>query len=133
MPALGPLIVAAAALLTVAALYWLQTVLLPLALAALLAFVLSPAVGLLRRWGLGRVSSALLVVLLLCAVLGAAGWVVAGQVTTLLNDLPGYKDAIKAKVTALREAGTGSSLDRARVALDEVLRALQPERREGPT
>jgi predicted PurR-regulated permease PerM len=133
VPALRPLIVAAAALLTVAALYWLQAIVLPLALAALLAFVLSPAVGLLRRSGLGRVSSALLVVILLCAVLGAAGWVVAGQVTTLLNDLPGYKDAIKAKVTALREAGTGSSLDRARVALDEVLRALQPESREGPS
>jgi predicted PurR-regulated permease PerM len=132
VPALRPLIVAAAALLTVGALYWLQAILLPLALAALLAFVLSPAVGLLRRWGLGRVSSALLVVLLLCAILGGAGWVVAGQVATLLNDLPGYKDAIKAKVTALREAGTGSALDRARAALNDLLRVLQPEGREGP-
>lgn len=53
--------------MAVAALYWLPAILLPLALAALLAFLLSPAVGVLRRWGLGRVVSALLVVLLLCA------------------------------------------------------------------
>jgi predicted PurR-regulated permease PerM len=37
----------------VAALYWLQAVLIPLALAVLLAFLLSPVVSTLQRRGLG--------------------------------------------------------------------------------
>ena len=43
--------------LVVAALYWLQAVLIPLALAVLLTFLLSPVVGTLERRGLGRVPS----------------------------------------------------------------------------
>ena len=43
--------------LVVAGLYWLQAVLIPLALAVLLTFLLSPVVGTLERRGLGRVPS----------------------------------------------------------------------------
>ena len=38
------------AALVVAGLYWLQPVLIPLALAVLLTFLLSPLVGLFQRW-----------------------------------------------------------------------------------
>ena len=41
--------------LVVAGLYWLQAVLIPLALAVLLTFLLSPVVTTLHRRGLGRV------------------------------------------------------------------------------
>ncbi|HXG16332.1 MAG TPA: AI-2E family transporter [Calidithermus sp.] len=122
----------AALLGAVAALAWLRAVLLPIALAALLAFVLTPAVSALRRAGFGRVTAVLLVALLLAATLGAASWVVARQVTTLLGDLPQYKDAIKTRLAALREAGTGTALDRARAALDDVLGALEPDRPGAP-
>ena len=43
--------------LVVVGLYWLQAVLIPLALAVLLTFLLSPVVGTLQRRGRGRVRS----------------------------------------------------------------------------
>ena len=48
--------------LVVAGLYWLQAVLIPLALAVLLTFLLSPVVSTLQRRGLGRVPSVLVTV-----------------------------------------------------------------------
>ena len=45
--------------LVVAGLYWLQAVLIPVALAVLLTFLLSPVVGTLQRRGLGRVPAVL--------------------------------------------------------------------------
>src|SRR5881397_3695296 len=75
-----PLLVLVGTALVVGALYFARAILLPVALAIVLAFVLSPVVGILRRWGLGRVPATLLVVLLLVSALGAAAWVVVNQV-----------------------------------------------------
>jgi len=47
-----------------AALYFARVVFVPLALAVLLAFLLGPLVTRLRHWGLGRVPSALIIVVL---------------------------------------------------------------------
>src|SRR5438105_1851988 len=82
----------------VAGLYWGQRVLIPLALAVLLTFVLAPPVSLLERRGLGRVPAVLVVVGLAAALLGLVGWLVAAQLTALVNDLPGYKEAVRARV-----------------------------------
>ena len=118
--------------LVVAALYFARAILLPVALATVLAFVLSPIVGLLRRWGLGRVPAALLVVLLLFSVLGATTWILASQVMTVLSDVPGYADTIKTKVAALRRMGKGTTLDRARGALNEVVNEMEKDAQPPP-
>ena len=76
------------AALVVAALYWGQKILVPFVLAVLLAFVLAPLVSQLERRGLRRVPAVLLVVCLAFALLGAAGWAVVTQATSLVNDLP---------------------------------------------
>src|SRR4030095_14341828 len=60
--------------LVVAALYWLQAVLIPMALAVLLTFLLSPVVGILQRRRLGRVPAVLVTVLLAFSILGGIGW-----------------------------------------------------------
>ncbi len=108
----------------VAALGWARAVLIPIALAMLLAFLLNPVVGALRRWGVPRVPATLLVVVLISVILGVGGWALSGQVTALGGDLPGYTDAIKGKIAELRRTGRGSVLDRARRAGDEVVGEL---------
>src|SRR5262245_20257234 len=50
----------AVCVLVVAVLYWAQAILVPIALATLLAFLLAPAVDVLERW-VGRIASVLLV------------------------------------------------------------------------
>jgi predicted PurR-regulated permease PerM len=59
--------------LVLASLYWLQAVLIPLALAVLLTFLLSD-VSTLQRWGLSRVPSVLVSALLVLSILGGISW-----------------------------------------------------------
>ncbi len=91
-----------ATLAVVALLYFGRGVLLPLALAILLAFVLDPAVTRLRRWRLPRVLAVLAVIVATVAVLGATAALVGGQVVQLAKDLPTYQTTIQQKIRGLR-------------------------------
>ena len=66
----------AVAVVVVVCLYWAQAVLIPVALAIFLSFVLSPAVAGLQRLRLGRTTAVLLVVAAAALALGGAGWLV---------------------------------------------------------
>jgi len=116
-----PLLILAGAALVVGALHFTREILFPIALATVLAFVLSPIAGLLRRLGLGRAPAALLVVLFLFSALGAVAWGLGRQVTTVLADVPRYSETIKTKVAALRRLDKGTVLDRARAVFDDVV------------
>src|SRR3712207_70585 len=75
----------------VAVLYFASEVILPLALATLLMFLLTPLVMWLERLGLGRIPAVITTTLLAFAFIGAIGYVVVGQVAELATQLPGYK------------------------------------------
>lgn len=92
-------IVAAAA---ITALYFGRDVLVPIALAMLLSFVLSPLMELLRRLWLGRVASALLAVLLAIAIIMGLGTIIGTEVASLVGRAPQYRTTIDAKITSLR-------------------------------
>jgi predicted PurR-regulated permease PerM len=94
-------------MLVIGALYWGRSVLLPLALAALFTFILTPAVVWLERHHLSRLPAVLVVVALVFAVLGALGYGLSMQMGQLADQLPQYSDTIKAKVNAVRESGPG--------------------------
>src|SRR6478609_9400706 len=83
--------------LVVAVLYWAQAVLVPVALALLITFVLTPPVIVLQRW-IGRVPAILAVVALVFTVLGLAGWGVAVQLSKLADSLPQYRVNIEQKI-----------------------------------
>jgi predicted PurR-regulated permease PerM len=65
----------AGCVLVIAVLYWAQAVLVPIALAILLTFVLTPPVTWLERW-IGRVPAVLAAVTLVFLILGspAGAW-----------------------------------------------------------
>ena len=81
----------AAFVLVVAVLYWAQAILIPVAIAILLTFVLTPPVSWLQRW-LGQRGAVLLVVTLVFTVLGLIGWGIAREMSSLARELPGYRD-----------------------------------------
>jgi predicted PurR-regulated permease PerM/GAF domain-containing protein len=93
--------------LAIAALYFAREVFVPLALAGLLAFLLAPAAARLERWGLPRVPSALLVIVLSVAGFGALGWMVLGQVYNLAVELPQYQQNVTGKVNSLHLHSAG--------------------------
>jgi hypothetical protein len=68
----------AGCVLVVVVLYWAQTVIVPIALAILLTFVLSPPVTWLQR-GIGRVPAVLAMVTLVFSVLGLPAGVWRGR------------------------------------------------------
>jgi predicted PurR-regulated permease PerM len=81
-------------------LYFGQNILMPLALAGLFAFLLSPAVIFLERW-LGRVVSTLIVVTLFGLSIGLVGFIITNQVVEFSEKLPDYKVNIENKLNAL--------------------------------
>lgn len=88
----------------IATLYFAKTILVPIALAVLFTFILTPLVKLLESLRLGRVVSALCVVLLAVAALGAVGWIVTKQFAAVMEELPNYKQNIGKKIESVRGA-----------------------------
>jgi predicted PurR-regulated permease PerM len=115
-----PLIVSVSLALVVTALYWARPVLMPVVLAILLTFILSPLVSVLQRRGLGRVPSALLVLLLIVCLVVGIGSAVVLEIRTLANHLPEYQKGLIEKITSLREAGKDSWLDKVVNTFQEI-------------
>src|SRR5437588_9735955 len=90
-----------------------QDVFIPIALAMLLTFVLSPVVERVQRWRLPRVAAVLVTVVFAFSVLSGLGWLLATQVTTLADDLPHYKSNITRKIRQVRRVGKPESLEKA--------------------
>jgi predicted PurR-regulated permease PerM len=111
--------------LVVAGLYWLQAVLIPLALAVLLSFLLSPVVSTLQRRGLGRVPSVLVTVLLALSILGGIGWTLTRQVVTLADELPQYRLNIHHRIADLRGASKGGTMEKVQKAVEDLVGEIQ--------
>jgi predicted PurR-regulated permease PerM len=117
--ALKPWVTFAGCVLVIVVLYWAQAVLVPIALAVLLTFVLTPAVGWLERW-LGRVPAVLAAATLVFIVLGLAGWGLARQLDHLADDLPTYRVNILTKIADVRGAGKGSSVEKLQETIEGI-------------
>jgi len=101
----------------VAALYLAKGVLVPLTLAVLLSFLLTPVCDWLERHWLGRIPAVLVTAILGFAGLGAAAWMVVAQVTDLAPKLPEYEGNIQAKLHSVS--------DYASAALSKVTKTTQ--------
>lgn len=109
------LLALAAAVVVVAALYFARDLLIPVSLAALAGFVLSPIATVLAR-RIGRVASVVVVVVLACGMMGGLGLLVVVQVNDVAVRLPAYRENIETKLRSLR----GGALQLATVALREI-------------
>jgi predicted PurR-regulated permease PerM len=100
-------------------LYFARPILIPLALALTLNFLLIPMVMWLQKFSLRRGPAVALVVLIFSAVVGGMGWVVAGQLLQVASDLPQYRENIRNKIEALH-LPPGSALGRAAESVKEI-------------
>ena len=110
LPALRLLVGLLIAALVIAALYFGRDILIPLALAVLLGFLLDPAVSRIKRWGLPRMAATLLVVAIALGGLGGMGAYLTNQVSELSADLPTYQSTIRKKLRNLRSLVKGPSM-----------------------
>jgi predicted PurR-regulated permease PerM len=112
------------AVVVVVALYFGREVLVPIALAVLMSFVLAPPVRRLQDWYVPRILAVILVVLVAFAAIFSLGGLMVSQVNQLAIDLPQYQSTLREKITSLRGAAAGTgTLERA----SDVLRDLSKE------
>jgi predicted PurR-regulated permease PerM len=131
-PPISPTAMVAGLVVVIGALYLGQDILIPLALAILLSFMLAPIVIRLRRWGLGRIPSVLAVVALLFVVLLGLGSIVASQAVHLADNLPIYEWNLRAKIRELRIAvPSGGVVERTSDMLRDLGEELE-EATKGP-
>src|ERR1700722_12908137 len=98
-------IVLASVCIVVAGLYFAQEVFVPLALAILFTFILSPLVGRLERLRLPRVPAALIVVALALGLVAFMAYQLVTQVYQVAEQLPTYRIEIRAKLDRVRGSG----------------------------
>ncbi len=110
-------------------LYFGKDVLVPIALAVLLTFLLAPLVRKMQQLRIPRAAAILLTVLLSFAVLFSVSSVIALQITQLMTNLPRYENNLREKVRSLRlTASVGGPIESAADLLKDLDSELkQPE------
>lgn len=101
-PELKTLAGVAVGTLVIAALYFGQEVLIPITLAVMLSFVLSPVVNLLQRLRLWRAPAVILTVIAALGLLGLFGALIGSQAASLTVNAPQYARTIEAKVQGVQ-------------------------------
>lgn len=120
-------------------LYWARVVLIPVALAILLTFLLAPIVGWLQRRNLGRTPAVILVTLMTLATAVGVGWAVTRQITDLIDTYPRYEENINAKIASFRARGREGLVDKAQALAQRIASEIEetesqpaPVRQAGP-
>lgn len=101
-PELKTLAGVAVGTLVIAALYFGQEVLIPITLAVMLSFVLSPVVNFLQRLRLWRAPAVIVTVLAALGVLGLVGTLIGSQAASLTANAPQYARTIETKVQGVQ-------------------------------
>jgi len=122
--------VLAGLVLAIACLYWARAIFIPIALALLITFLLSPVVAMVRRSGLAQVPAVIVVVSLTCLLAGGLGWALFSQITTLANDLPRYRETIARKIADVQRVGRGGVIEKVEDTAKDVI--AQIERADPP-
>ncbi|MET3843848.1 putative PurR-regulated permease PerM [Bradyrhizobium sp. OAE829] len=120
------------AVIIVMTLYFGRDIVIPIALAILLSFVLAPLVGLLQRTRVPRAIAVVSVVVLAFALLFAIGSLLASQLTQLASELPRYQSTISEKIQLFRDTTAGrGTLERASGMLKDLSKELDKPKDAG--
>lgn len=114
-------------ILVVAVMYWAKKVILPLALAGLIAFLLTPMVVRLHRWGLPKALAIITSALIAFSALSVAVGVVVWQTVDLVAELPDYERNIHAKIEAVKGLHGPPALDRTIAMVQEYAEELRAD------
>lgn len=101
----------------------------PLALAALLSFVLAPVIRAFTKIGLGKTLSVVLSVALALGVLSGLSFLMARQITSLAAEVPQYEQNLREKIQAIKAyTVTSGAMQKASETLEDLKRELQKQK-----
>ncbi len=112
-----------AAGVTIAMLYFGRQIFIPIALALVMSFLLTPLVGSLQKAHLGRVPSVLIVIVFCFALTVTVGWGVASQLLEITSHLRDYTANLEEKVQSLH-AHKNTPLGQATATVQELNKEL---------
>jgi predicted PurR-regulated permease PerM len=116
-----------AVVVATAVLYFARDILLPLAMASMLSVIFSPLASRFERV-IGRLAGTAVVVLGAIAIMGAIGYFLTTELTSVADDLADYSPNIAAKLTAIQKH-TPSGLKHIQEAIEDIQKEVQ---RAGP-
>lgn len=95
----------------IAALHYGQDLIVPLALAVLISFLLSHPIGWLERLRIGHTAPVVIVLLLTFSLAGTMIWIATNELTEIVIRLPEYQQNIRAKLDRLQhlDGSSGNS------------------------
>ena len=96
-----------------------KVLLIPLAFALTLSFLLVPVVAALEKRHVSRPIAVAIVSMFMCIVLFEGGYILSRQVLNIAQTLPGYRENIQKKITALHSSSE-SSLEAAALMLEDM-------------
>ncbi len=123
---LRPFVTTTTILLVVAALYLARVVVVPVVLAALLAFLLTPAVSWLQRWRVPRIAAAVVTGLLAFALLGGLLATMLIQFQGLGRNLSTHREQILKKAEGVHQMMSGDWLQNLRSLFDDTVHTISP-------
>ncbi|HEX4056033.1 MAG TPA: AI-2E family transporter [Tepidisphaeraceae bacterium] len=134
-PALAPkssrFLAMASSCVVIAALYFARDVLIPLAVALLLTFLLTPLVHRIERKGVPRVLAVLMVVIFSFAILTGIGWLISNQAADLAIKLGDYQGDIERKIGNVRRYMGRGALAQATRAIDQMAKDVATSQPSG--
>lgn len=110
VPSLRVLIGLSIAALVIVGLYFGRELLIPLALATLLGFLLNPAVVWLKHWSVPRMAAVLVVITIALGALVAGTSYLGMQLSSLSQELPTYQSTIRSKMQNIKAYSQGPSV-----------------------
>jgi predicted PurR-regulated permease PerM len=116
--------------LVAAIIYFAKSVFIPIALAALLSFLLAPLVTRLQRWKSPRVVAVVASVVFAFSIIGVVGWLVTAQTLHLIERLPQYQNNLQAKISSLKRPHAPGFITRANKMVKELKREINTNARE---
>jgi predicted PurR-regulated permease PerM len=114
----------AAAVIIIAGLYFARDVLVPVAVALLLTFLLAPLVHRVERMRLPRTAAVLIVVLLSFAIIAGIGYLISNQATDLALKLGSYQGDIERKIHNIRSTLGHGAWAKASQTIGQVAQAV---------
>jgi predicted PurR-regulated permease PerM len=113
-------------------LYVAKMVVLPLALAILITFLLAPPVMWMQRRGVPRVPAVMLATLLALGAVIGSGYAVTRQIGDLLDSYPRYEQNITAKIAGLRAHGRAGLIEKMQAVAQSISTQLDQAQTRQP-
>jgi len=105
--------------IVIAGLYLARDVMIPIAVALLLTFLLTPLVHRLEHWRVPRIPAVLLIVALSFGMIGGIAWLISGQAKDLAIQISSYQGDIEQKIQRMHGYFGHGALAKASASFDK--------------